>query len=183
MDCTDARERFYELVWPHRAGLLRLARILTGNETEADDLAQETLLKAFRSLEQFRPGTNMPAWLARILRNTRIDHLRARSASAREVSLEALAVEPEHPESPVAEWDSPQEVLEAIGDVEIIGALQHLPEEIRWTILLVDVQQMELKDAAKVLGIPTGTVKSRVHRGRRMLQEALAPLARQLRLM
>lgn len=182
LEPMHARERFYELVWPHRADIVRLARILSGNEAEADDLAQETLLKAFAALDRFRAGSDMMAWLATILRNTRIDRLRSSAASARNVSLEQLPIDPVDTAAPVPQWDDPHEVLNALGDQTIIDALQRLPEEIRWTLLLVDVGGMELKDAAGVLEIPVGTVKSRLHRGRAMLKDALAPLARQMRL-
>lgn len=150
--------------------------------TEAEDLAQETLLKAFGALDQFVPGTNMPAWLARILRNTRIDRLRSAQGSAGNVSLDALALDVADEPDETEQWDNPAEVLNAFGDEEIIEALKALPEEIRWTLLLVDVQGLALQEAATVLEIPVGTVKSRVFRGRRMLKEALLPVAKRLRL-
>jgi RNA polymerase sigma-70 factor (ECF subfamily) len=170
-----ATERFYQLVWPHRASVLRLAQILCSNPADADDLAQETFIKAFKALDQFRTGTDMMAWLATILRHARIDRLRAGAATAATLSLDQIPVdladEPEQAEP----WRSPQEVLNAFGDQEIINALQELPEDIRWTVLLADVQGLEHKDVAQVMQIPVGTVKSRVHRGRGMLCRALGP--------
>ncbi len=178
MDDSNATTRFYEWVWPRRAEVLRLALILTGDDSEADDLAQETLIKAFKSLDQFRAGTDMGAWLATILRNTRIDRLRSGAAAAKNISLDQMQMDPAGGEEETAEeWSNPQEVLNAFGDREIIKALRDLPEEIRWTLLLVDVQQMEQRDAAEVLEIPVGTVKSRLHRGRAMLRRVLSPMA------
>lgn len=182
----EATERFYELVWPLAATVLRTAQILTGSTAEADDLAQETMLKAFRAIESFRAGTDVKAWLMAILRNARTDRIRAGVGSAANVSLDALPFEPaEHvgvPESGAAEWERPQELLNAFGDRDIIEALQRLPEEIRWTLLLLDVEGLDQQEAAKALDIPVGTVKSRAHRGRAMLREALLPVARDRRL-
>lgn len=181
MSASDATERFYQWVWPHRAAVLRAARVLTGRADEADDLAQETLFKAFRAIDQFQPGSNMKAWLMTILRHTRIDRLRA-AGLGKEVSLDQMELDA--PEERVSEPErlTPQEVLEDFSDQQIIAALGELPEDIRWTLLLVDVQGQELKDAAQALEVPVGTIKSRLHRGRRMLRDALADHARQLRL-
>ena len=178
-------ERFYRLIWPLAAMVLRTARILTGgrDSADADDLAQETLVKAYRSLDGFREGTDARAWLMAILRNTRIDRLRSAAARSRDVSLEALPFEPAERSDgnsgfkDVA-WEQPPEILEALGDREIITALQTLPEEIRWTLLLCDVEGVDQKEAADALGVPVGTIKSRLHRGRAMLRVALEPLAR-----
>src|SRR3974390_1083996 len=86
---AEKSERFYELVWPCRADVLRLARLLSGNEAEADDLAQETLLKSFNAIERCRQGTDIRAWLFRILRNARIDRLRASARESSNISLDA----------------------------------------------------------------------------------------------
>jgi RNA polymerase sigma-70 factor (ECF subfamily) len=183
LDHDEATERFYALVWPHRADVLRLAQILTGNTAEADDLAQETFLKAFKAMDRFKDGTDVLAWLATILRHARIDRLRSSASAARSVSLDQLSIDVADDSHQPEEWRSPQEVLNAFGDQEIIEALQRLPEEMRWTLLLVDVQGMEQQDAARVLDVPVGTIKSRVHRGRAMLKQALTPMGRELRLL
>ena len=145
----QATQRFYDLAWPHLAAVLRTARVLTGNSADAEDLAQETMLKAFRSIDRFREGTDARAWLMTILRRTRIDRLRASSSSAGTI---------------------------------VIDALRGLPEEIRWTLLLVDVEGMDHAEAAEILRVPVGTIKSRTHRGRAMLREALLPVARERRM-
>ena len=187
-DSDDAIRRFHELVWPQRAAVLRIARILTGNDAEADDLAQETLLKAYRRIETFRLGTDIRAWLMTILRNTRIDRARASGQASRQMSLEALEIEPAAPHAGAIEsaaddvWRDPRQALNAFSDQQVIDALQRLPEEIRLTLLLIDVEGLDLKDAAEILEVPVGTIKSRAHRGRAMLREALLPIARELRL-
>jgi RNA polymerase sigma-70 factor (ECF subfamily) len=168
--------------------VLRTARFLLRNAADADDLAQETMLKAFRSLDRLKPGTNAKAWLLTILRNARIDHLRSRASADRAVSLEQMACEPEAPEQPPGRfdadeaWDDPERVLQAFGDQQIIDAMKQLPEEIRLTLLLVDVHGMEITQAAAVLDVPAGTIKSRTHRGRAMLRDVLLPLALEMRL-
>jgi|SRR5438132_1240352 len=164
--------------------LLRMARILVSNANDADDLVQETMLKAYRSLDGFREGTDIKGWLAAILRNTRIDRLRAGRHEARNVPLDDLLAEPwSSPDtgSPTI-WESPQEILEAFSDQEIIDALGQLPEEIRWSLLLVDVEGLDQQRAAEVFQVPVGTIKSRLHRGRAMLRHVLLPAARERRL-
>lgn len=179
---SAAHQRFNELIGPHLATVLRVARILSGDAREADDLAQETLLKAFRAVDQFHTGTDARKWLMVILRNTRIDRLRTNRRQEMEVSLDVLAFDPAdaHPGNgrPFEGGDDPQKILENFADQDVIDALQRLPEEIRWTLLLVDVEGVDQQEAAGLLGVPVGTIKSRAHRGRTMLWNALAPLAR-----
>lgn len=151
-------------------------------------MAQETLVKAFRALSSFQPDTDVKAWLMTILRNARIDRLRSRASHGRDVSLDAMPFEPAANDGGTAgadghpAWDDPQALLQQFSDRHMIQALQRLPEEIRWTLLLVDVEGMDHADAAAILEVPVGTVKSRAHRGRAMLREALLPMAKDLRL-
>ncbi len=161
--------------------VLRAAQIQTGNSAEAEDLAQETLLKAFRSIESFKAGTNIKAWLMTILRNTRIDRLRTVAGSAKHVSLEELSAEPAGPSSIEAiddtAWTNPEVMLAEFADAEVIEALGCISEDLRWTLLLVDVEGMDHQQAAAILEVPVGTVKSRVHRGHAALRQVLLPLA------
>ena len=185
-DREEATRRFYDLVWPERAIVFRVATILTGSETEAEDLAQETMLKAFRAIGSFAPGTDIKAWLLTILRRTRIDHVRARASSKGTLSFDALEIDlPGRAVEADADFygKSPEEVLGAFSDRQVIEALKELPEDIRMTLLLVDVQGLKLEEAAEVLEVPVGTVKSRSHRGRGLLRAALTPIARALRLL
>ena len=180
----DPDARFYAEVWPHAAVVLRTAQFLCHDEAEADDLAQEVMLKAFRHLDQLREGSDAKAWLMTILRNTRIDRIRAAAAHQRDISLEQLVAEPAAPAASTSDttWNEPEAVLREFSDRQIITALKELPEEIRWTLLLVDVEGIDQAEAATILDVPVGTIKSRAHRGRRMLREALTPLARELRM-
>jgi RNA polymerase sigma-70 factor (ECF subfamily) len=183
-----AQRRFHEALLPHMPAVLRTAQILCGRDSaDAEDLTQETMLRAYRSIDQFQAGTDARAWLLTILRHARIDRIRATRAAVDTVSLEGMGQEPAaRPEAgradqgPVAE--NPEALLEEFTDAQMIHALGRLPEEIRWTLLLVDVEGMDHKDAAAVLDVPVGTVKSRAHRGRMMLRQELLPLARQARI-
>ena len=184
MDSQFAQRRFYEALWPHMPAVLRTAHILCGGNTaEAEDLAQETMLKAYRAIDQYRDGTDARAWLLTILRHSRVDRIRSMAASAGTLRLEDLAQDhagrPDFKEvdrNAVAE--NPEVVLEQFSDAEVIRALTSLPEEIRWTLLLVDVEGLDQNEAANILHVPVGTIKSRAHRGRTMLRGALQPSAK-----
>ena len=166
--------------------VLRAAQIHTGNAAEAEDLAQETFLKAFKAIATYKAATNIKAWLMTILRNTRIDRLRTKSGAARHVSLDTMTVDPAAPDATVevdeTAWTNPQRMLAEFSDREVITALGGISEDLRWTLLLVDVEGMDHQDAAAILDVPVGTVKSRVHRGHALLRQALLPLALDRRL-
>lgn len=184
MDQDQVTKQFYALVWPHRSDVLRVAQFLCRDSSVAEDLAQETLLKAFRALGGAATATrDLKPWLLVILRNTWKDRLRATHA---EMGLEALTEEPEARsaagEDAAEFWKDPQTLMDAFSDQQVIEAMKTLPEEIRWTLLLVDVEGIGVQEAADILQVPSGTIKSRAHRGRAMLRESLLPLARELRL-
>jgi RNA polymerase sigma-70 factor, ECF subfamily len=148
--------------------------VLARHHQEAEDLVQETLLKAFRSIDSFRRGTSPKAWLMTILRNAHVDRVRQR-AGKNALSLDSLevdlAAEDEEAPSQDVELDA---LIERLGDEQLIAALRDLPPEISWTVLLVDVEGMTYPEAAEVLEVPVGTAKSRVFRGRAMLREAIS---------
>ena len=180
MPDADRTDRFYAELWPHRAAVLRAAKFLTRNDADADDLAQDAMLKGFDAIDRLTPGSNAKAWLMTILRNAHIDRVRARHGEASLESLDVdLAAPPAEPEDTEA-WGDPARTLAEFSDQQIIDALKALPREICWTLLLVDVEGLDDRDAAEVLKVPTGTVKSRLHRGRRMLRDALLPLVRKI---
>jgi RNA polymerase sigma-70 factor (ECF subfamily) len=111
-----------------------------------------------------------------ILRNTRIDRVRTLAGRKTEISLEQAEIDPPAHESAAdasETWADPEAMLQNLSDQAMIEALLELPEEIRWSLLLVDVEGLELTDAAEIMAIPTGTVKSRLHRGRRMMRDKL----------
>ena len=136
-------------------------------------------MKAFRSLHTLRDGAGVKAWLMTILRHNHIDRLRSMPPPA--LSLDEAAIQPcsapaDRPEVARAALD-PEGLLESFSDGAVIAALRSLPKDIRWTLLLADVEQLDYSDIASVLEVPVGTVKSRVHRGRSMMRDALLPAA------
>ncbi len=176
--------RFRDLALPHLPAVIRVAQLLVGHSAAAEDLAQETMLKAVGSIQTLRDGADVKAWLLAILRNSRVDYLRRNAKSSGTLSLEELNFDPSdsrHPEDD--HWEKPAEILNAFSDKQVIDALQELPEEIRLTLLLVDVEQLDHQEAAEILAVPVGTIKSRTHRGRAMLRESLKPMAKELGLL
>jgi len=175
----NPEDRFRRLVWPQMPGLLRIAGYLTRDPHAAEDLVQETMIRAMKNLASFHEDTNIKAWLLTILRRTHVDLYRANRKHLGMVSLDAaeqLQIAPlnDHDTGVSGgDWRHPEEVLQRFGDGVIVLALKTLPQEIRWTLLLVDVEQMEHADAADILGVPVGTVKSRAYRGRGMLRDRL----------
>ena len=173
--------RFGELVWPHLATILRTAQCLSRDDAAAEDLTQDTMIKAFKSLDSLRDDGCVKAWLMTILRRTHIDQ--ASSARFRAQSLEGMNLDPAAPDEAIrtkgdAAWDEPDELLETFSDRQMIMALKGLPKEIRWALLLMDVEGLDQRETAEVLEIPVGTVKSRIYRGRAMLHTALQPAAK-----
>lgn len=194
-----AAQRFYELIWPHTQDVLRTARLLSHDATEAEDLSQDTFLKAFRRIDALHDRERVRPWLMSILRNTHIDRVRAKRRHT--VSLDELEFDPAGREGAVAKGPDYREtadelppgaqnhpshdadsVMEELADRKVIQSMRELPRDIRRTILLVDVEGMQESEAAEALGIPLGTVKSRLHRGRGILRQKLYPHARDLHL-
>ena len=173
----DATQKFHRLAWPHMGVVLRTAKFLCRDTAEAEDLAQETMIKAFRFMDRFQEGSDVKGWLMAILRNTRIDRLRSRGKRLEDVSLEQLEVDfaskPEENAGQDGPLLEPEQILNNFSDEVMIEGLQALPEEIRWTLLLVDVEGLDHAQAAEVMDVPVGTVKSRAHRGRGMLRTYL----------
>jgi RNA polymerase sigma-70 factor (ECF subfamily) len=158
--------------------VLRTAQCLTTHSDQAEDLAQETMVKAMRAIDSYQDNTDIRAWLLTILRRTHIDHLRSDRHRARELSLDGengwMPAEASQTPGPIEEpWNDPEDLMNRFEDEAVIDALRALPESMRWTLLLVDVEQMEQTDAAAVLGVAVGTIKSRAHRARAMLRERL----------
>ena len=176
------------MAWPHLPVLLRTGRYLTRNDVAADDLVQETMLKALRFIDSYEDGGDMRAWLMTILRRTHVDLWRANRRHAEQVSLDAAgeleqALDGESDDGGRFDdrWRDPEQLLERFEDTTVIQALKTLPEEIRWTLLLVDVEQLDHAQAAEILDVPVGTVKSRAFRGRRMLRDRLYAVTQQRR--
>jgi RNA polymerase sigma-70 factor (ECF subfamily) len=177
----ELAERFEREALPFMRDLFAAALRLTRNRTDAEDLLQETYLRAYRGFGGFRPGTNLRAWLYRILTNTYINSYRKRQREPQVV-----------PDDSVEEWylydrlsregagaSAEAEVLDALPDEDVQAALESLPEQFRMAVLLADVEGFSYKEIAEMLGIPIGTVMSRLHRGRRALERRLWDVVRE----
>jgi RNA polymerase sigma-70 factor (ECF subfamily) len=175
-DDAALRERFERDVLPLLSSLYGAALRMTRNPSDAEDLVQETYLRAYRGFGGFEEGTNLKAWLYRILTNSYINTYRKRQR------------EPQTVEGPddLDEWylydrlgarnveeSAEEEVLDRIPDAAVKAALESLPENFRLPVLLADVEGFSYKEIAEMMGTPIGTVMSRLHRGRKALERAL----------
>ena len=175
---TEARDRvrFEEEALELADQVYRVARRLVGSREEAEDLMQETYARAFRSWRSYTPGTNLRAWLLRILTNLNVDRGRRLQRRPDETPLE------EHDyylANRVAESAGEQvldqdRVVERLSQDSIVTALSSLPDDFRDVVVLVDLGEFSYADAAQILDVPIGTVMSRLHRGRRLLKARLA---------
>jgi len=176
-----ARVRFEEEALELSDQVYRVARRLTGSREEAEDLVQQTFERAFRSWRQYTPGTNLRAWLLRILTNLNIDRGRRQQRSPQTTSLDSEAGDYflyNKLEAQVAEENPDEErVLERLSQDSIVEALADVPHDFRDVLVLVDIGEFAYADAAQILDIPIGTVMSRLHRGRRILKANLAERA------
>jgi len=179
----DRREEFEESALEYMTPLFNLALNLTRNRKDAEDLVQETYLRAYRFFGSYQPGTHIKAWLFRILRNTFINRYRAQKVRPVEVDFSKVEVAYERmvdehflqANRPVSPEDA---LLDGVLDEEVETALARLPEEYRSVVILALVEDLSYKEIAAALSIPLGTVMSRLHRGRKMLQGQLLEYAR-----
>ncbi|MAE60705.1 MAG: RNA polymerase [Planctomycetaceae bacterium] len=178
---NDPTQRFSAEAWPLLPNLLRVARVLTRDIHQAEDLVQETMLRAVRHIQSFQEGTNLKAWLMTILRHTHIDLHRHDARRPSADSLDAIDHDPPGAAGPADDdaWTNPDDLLARFDDDDIENALRSLPDPMRWTLLLIDVEQMPVADAAEALDVPEGTIKSRASRARTQLRSQLLPHARQ----
>ncbi len=177
-DLASAQARFTELITEHLDGLYRSALRLTRSRTTAEDLVQDVMLKAWRSFHTFQEGTSIRAWLHRILMNAFFDAHRKQTHEPEIVEQEDVGdfylYEKVHESTVMAEAGNPEiQVLDQIMDAEVRESLEALPLQFRSAVLLADVQGFSYKEIADILGIPVGTVMSRLSRGRHMLQRRL----------
>jgi RNA polymerase sigma-70 factor (ECF subfamily) len=178
---TEARNRvrFEEEALALADQVYRVARRLVSTREEAEDLVQETYARAFRSWRSFTPGTNLRAWLLRILTNLNIDRGRRKQRAPDEQPLEEgdyflyNRLEQASRDGNVDE----ERVVERLSQDDIVGALAGVPHDFRDVVVLVDIGDFTYQDAAQILDIPIGTVMSRLHRGRRILKRELADRA------
>lgn len=171
MEVTEKQAAFEREALVHLDALYRVALRLTGSAADADDLVQETMLKAYRSWHQYEPGTNARAWLLTILRNAFINEYRRRKRQVQTADFAGL--DPHAVFVAVRDSDPEGRFFDQIVDEEVLAAIDRLPDEFREAVLLVDLESLSYEEAAKVLEVPIGTVKSRLFRGRQRLQRDL----------
>jgi len=171
------RSGFEEEALLHAEHLYRIALRLTGSRQAAEDLVQETYLRAFRAWRSYRPGTNLAAWLATIMRNANLDELRRQSRRPVQEPLDDDGDYYLYNRLAAAGPQPQDEVIARLSGNAIVSALGDLPPNFREVVVLVDVGDFTYADAAGILGIPIGTVMSRLYRGRRLLKRALADQA------
>src|SRR3954467_369232 len=173
------RVRFEEEALELSDQVYRVARRLVSSREEAEDLVQDTYARAFRSWRQYTPGTNLRAWLLRILTNLNIDKGRRQQRTPATQPLEEgdyylyNRLEQGLPDGQAGE----ERVLERLSQNDVVGALADVPHDFRDVIVLVDIGDFSYADAAQILDIPIGTVMSRLHRGRRILKKSMADQA------
>jgi RNA polymerase sigma-70 factor, ECF subfamily len=175
----DARERvrFEEEALDLADQVYRVARGLVNSKEEAEDLVQDTYARAFRSWRSFTPGTNLRAWLLRILTNLNIDRGRRVQRSPDMQPLEESDYFLYNRLEETTGETEENRVLERLSQDDIVDALAAVPHDFRDVIVLVDIGDFTYADAAQILDIPVGTVMSRLHRGRRILKKQLADVA------
>lgn len=175
---AELAARFARDTAPLRPVLMRGARRLTRNEADAEDLLQDALMHAFMGFRRFEPGTNLNAWLFRILHNRWISGYRMRQRRPAEYAVESVA-DLDLPTAMMRSAPSAEATaMDVFPDADIKAALEQLPEGFRIALYYADVQGFTYAETARVMGTPVGTVMSRVFRGRAQLRDTLAGVAR-----
>jgi RNA polymerase sigma-70 factor, ECF subfamily len=174
--------RFADLAMPYMDALYSAALRMTRNPADAEDLVQETYLRAYRGFPGFQEGTNLKAWLYKILTNTFINIYRAKKRRPEQVDLDDtedfyLYRKLGGLEAVEAQRSPESEVLDQMPEAVVKEALEALPEQFRMAVLLADVEGFSYKEIAEITDVPIGTVMSRLHRGRKQLQKRLWALA------
>ncbi len=165
---------------PHLDILYNTALRMTGNVPDAEDLVQETFLRAYRFFDKFKKGTNCRAWLFKILKNNYINRFRKKAREPSTVSFDQIegtqGVEPEPLATPFAESELTPDLDELVED-DVKYALESLPLDFRMAVILSDIAGLSYKEIAEIMGTPIGTVRSRLSRARGVLQRKLYDLA------
>ena len=180
MPSEEQKLIFEEIAFVHMDSLYSTALRFTRNTEEAEDLIQDTYLRAFRFFDKFQQGTNFKAWIFKILTNTFINKYRKKVRTPQQVQLEKVefGLESSAPKE-VNEWDGFDETnYSELFDDDIKSALSQLSEDFRIVILLADVENFSYKEISDIIDRPIGTVMSRLFRGRKMLQKILEKYAK-----
>lgn len=170
----EKRKEFEELAIQHMDSLYSVAMRMTRDATEAQDLAQDAYLRAYRFFDKFEKGTNFKAWLFKILKNIYINKYRKESKAPQMVDISGV----EASNSLQAEKTPENYIFDRLLDDDITNAVDALPEEFREAIMLSDVEGLSYKEIAEALSCPIGTVMSRLHRGRKLLRKSLYEYAK-----
>lgn len=176
------RERFEREALPFLDQLYAAGLRMTRNPADAEDLVQETFTKAFAAFHQYRPGTNLKAWLYRILTNSYINSYRKKQREPLKSDADAiedyqLVRAASHSSAGLRSAET--EALDRLPDSDVKDALQQLPEDFRMAVYYADVEGFAYKEIAEIMGTPIGTVMSRLHRGRSQLRDSLTDYARE----
>jgi RNA polymerase sigma-70 factor, ECF subfamily len=179
----EDKERFREEALPLLDSLYGAALRMTRNPADAEDLVQEAMLRAYRAFHTFEPGTNLKAWLFRILTNAYINVYRKRQREPQKVSsdeVEEFDLYQELKDHDPQFQETPESiVLDNLVDSDILEAIEDLPEQFRLAVVLSDVEGFSYAEMAEIMDVPMGTVMSRLHRGRKALQKRLWDTARE----
>ncbi|MBP7398503.1 MAG: sigma-70 family RNA polymerase sigma factor [Chitinophagales bacterium] len=171
-------EIFEKEFLPQMDALYNFAFHLTYNEDDANDLVQETFLKSYRFIDSYQQGTNAKAWLFKILKNGFINDYRRKSKRPMQVEFDPMVNYSEtDDDSSVQIVDLRQEMFQGLVGDEVTRALNDLPVDFRTVILLCDIEEFSYEEIAKIIDIPIGTVRSRLHRARNLLKEKLREYA------
>jgi RNA polymerase sigma-70 factor (ECF subfamily) len=178
----DDKERFTRDTAPLLDSLYGAALRMTRNPADAEDLLQETMLRAYRAFDRFEPGTNLKAWLFRILTNAYINTYRKRQREPLKVSSDELGDFDLYQQLKDRDSEFGQSaeslVVDGLLDSDIVEALDELPEQFRLAVILSDLEGFSYAEIAEIMDVPMGTVMSRLHRGRKALQKRLWNIAR-----
>lgn len=174
----NKEELFESELLPHADALYNFAYHLTYNEEDANDLVQETFMKAFRFMSLYEKGTNAKAWLFKILKNAFINEYRKKAKQPTKVDYEdIIAYQDADEDKGGVAYDLREDIFDGMMGDEITIALNRLPIDFKTVILLCDIEGFSYEDIAKIIDIPIGTVRSRLHRARNMLKESLKEYA------
>ena len=177
---VQKQEDFEEEIIPHLDAMYNFALRLTSDPSDAEDLVQDTIVKAFRFFSSYEKGTNAKAWLFRILKNSYINNYRKKSKKPNQVDYDEVATFYETIRAERTDTsDLEDKMFRDLIDDDISNALDELPEDFRTVVLLCDVEGFTYEEIANMLDVPIGTIRSRLHRGRNLLKSQLMEYAKE----